>query len=327
MKTDSDTIRLFLDQTRNCAMQMMANGSYILKELPSLRMPDALRKKLETLCNELIGTKHDLLHEIFEVDDLMAATPDSSSIRQRIERMNQWIHASNMQFKDAVEAVREVTRTGDADGLLSLLLTESGINILNAVPQMPTMGTDDDSDDQEEADDETDDWEKNDEDSYDPNCYAFHYEDSYPIDQLIDSIRSLMVRDDAELETAAKLKVFLFAMDRLPLVTPGVRMSLGLRLDQGGESDWIEIRIEDGEFTLGRGTWIDGDAETESVFEVTPDYRDGDAFVATQFAESFAECARDVCREVVIEDFSDTTFTGWDLAPDKKRWSALPCSF
>ena len=95
----------------------------------------------------------------------------------------------------------------------------------------------------------------------------------------------------------------------------------------GGESDWIEIRMEDGEFGLGRGTWIDGDADTEAVFEVTSDYRDGDAFIATQFAESFTECASDVCREVIVEDTSDEPFTGWDLEPDKKRWASLPCSF
>jgi hypothetical protein len=166
-----------------------------------------------------------------------------------------------------------------------------------------------------------------DEDGYDPNCYAFHSEDSYPVGQLTAAIRRLAKRPDLPAETAEKLKVFLFAMERLPLVTPGVRMSLGLRLDQGGESDWIEIRMEDGEFTLGRGAWVDGDADTETVFEVTPGYRDGDAFIATHFAESFTECARDACREVVIEDFSDEPFTAWELPQDKSLWSSLPCSF
>lgn len=308
-------------------MQMMANGSYILNELPSLRMPDALREKLEVLCNELIGTKHDLIHEIFEVDELMAETPDSSCIRQRIDRMNQWMLEANMRFKDTVEATHEAVSAGNSDFVISILLMESSINILNAVPQMPEMGTDDDSVDDEEEAEDTYDWENDDEDSYDPNCYAFHTEDSYPIGQLIEALSDLMFRDDAELETNAKLNTFLFAMKRLPLVTPGVRMSVGLRYDMGGESDWIEIRMEDGEFTLGRGSWIDGDADTETVFEVTTDYREGDAFVASSFAESFAECAVDVCREVVIEDFSDEPFTGFDLQPDTSRWSSLPSSF
>jgi hypothetical protein len=74
-------------------------------------------------------------------------------------------------------------------------------------------------------------------------------------------------------------------------------------------------------------TRIDGDADTETVFEVGPGYRDGDAFVASQFAESFLECARDVCREVVIKNYSDEPFTRWELPLGKSRWSDLPCSF
>jgi hypothetical protein len=170
-------------------------------------------------------------------------------------------------------------------------------------------------------------YEEGEDDDHDPNCYAFYSEDSYPVGKLVSAIRRLTHRPDLSTEIAENLKVFLFAMTRLPLITPGVRMSLGLRLDQGGESDWIEIRMEDGEFSLGRGSWTDGDADTETVFEVSSQYRDGDAFIATGFAESFSECACDVCREVVIEDFSDEPFTGWDLGPDKKRWGSLPCSF
>lgn len=162
---------------------------------------------------------------------------------------------------------------------------------------------------------------------YDPNCYAFFCEDSYPMGQLIGGIRDIMARPDVADEALEQLKVFLFAMKRLPLVTPGVRMSLSLRLDQGGESDWIEIRMEDEIFSLSRGAWVDGDADTETHFEVGLDFRDGDAFQASNFALSFISCAEDVCREVVIEDTSDEPFTGWELQKDKSRWSELPSSF
>jgi len=161
----------------------------------------------------------------------------------------------------------------------------------------------------------------------DPNCYAFYCEDSYPVSQLIDGIRDVMARPDVADEALDQLKVFLFAMKRLPLVTPGVRMSLSLRLDQGGEANWIEIRMEDEIFTLTRGAWVDGDAETETHFEVGLDCRDGDALQASNFALSFISCAEDVCREVVIEDTSDEPFNSWSLEPDKKRWSQLPSSF
>ncbi|MEI7912780.1 MAG: hypothetical protein WCK77_24395 [Verrucomicrobiota bacterium] len=169
--------------------------------------------------------------------------------------------------------------------------------------------------------------EDDDDEDTDKDCYGFHSEDSYPVGQLVSAIRGLQKSENLSAESVAQLRVFLFAMERLPLVTPGVRMGLGLRLDQGGESDWIEIRMEDDTFTLGRGSWIDGDADTETVFEVGPGCRDGDAFIACNFAESFQRCAADNCRAVVIDDSSDAPFNGWDLGQDKARWNSLPCSF
>jgi hypothetical protein len=359
MKTDPDTIRHFLNQARDRAMQMMENGSFIRKELPSLRMPDALRQKLDVLCESLIGTKYDLIHEVYGIDELLDGSPESPAIAQGVERIRQWIFESNMEFNDCAKEVQRAMELGEADALLSILIMESGTNILSAAVTFPEVRPEtsaakltpeereellascrqvearrraerneeacEPSSYDEEDDDDGDDDEK--ESEYDPNCYAFYSEDSYPIGLLIAAIRRLMARPDLPAETAENLKVFMFAMERLPLVTPGVSMSLGLRYEMRGESDWIEIRMEDGEFTLGRGTWVDGDADTEADFEVTPDYREGDAFIATGFAESFAECARDVCREVVIEDTSVEPFTGWNLERDKTRWASLPCSF
>lgn len=90
-----------------------------------------------------------------------------------------------------------------------------------------------------------------DERSPNPDCYAFHAEDCYPVGQIVDAVGDIMERPELSTEALEQLRVFLFAMERQPLVTPGVRMSLGLRLDQGGESDWIEIRMEDGTLTFG----------------------------------------------------------------------------
>jgi hypothetical protein len=179
MKIDPSTIHRFLGEAHHCAMQMMENGSYIRRELPSLRMSDALRKQLETLCAELIGTKHDLIHEIHESHELAITSPDSPTIRDAVGRMCQWINEAAMSFRCAVEAVQKASETGEADDLLPLLLMESGVNILNATPSMPDLGEVPDADDDGETA-EAEDWEDG-EDSIEPNCYAFHAEDSYPI--------------------------------------------------------------------------------------------------------------------------------------------------
>ena len=330
MKTDLQIIHQYLQKARYYARVLMGNSMYIQKELPPMTMSDELREILNALCTDLIGTKHDLLHEIFEIDKLMSASPDTPVLAAGIERIQNWMMMSAWSFREGVDEVDKAVKEGTAEFLVQMLLMSCTINILHCIPSPPDLAdepepepepAEPDENEEDAEDEETED------DGYDPNCYAFYCEDSYPVGTLIKAIRSLMERSDLPDEATDNLKVFLFAMQRLPLVTPGVRMTLGLRLDQGGESAWIEIRMEDGEFSLGRGTWIDGDADTETVFEVTSDYREGDAFVASQFAESFTECARDVCREVVIDDGSDGPFTGWDLAPDKKRWGSLPCSF
>lgn len=322
MNTSPDLIR-FTGETHACAMQMIENAAYIQKELPNLQMPDLLRDQIVKLCGDLIGSKHDLVSEAVELEEAMVADASPERIAGRVKMILRWIQDDVASIQQCVEAINEAVGSGVASGSVALLVMESAVNIMNSIPFAPeseeTTETEPDVSEEDEEDEDADD--------SDPNCYAFYSEDSYPVGILIAAIRRLMARPDLPGESIDDLKVFLFAMERLPLVTPGVRMSLGLRLDQGGESDWIEIRMEDGEFTLGRGSWVDGDADTETVFEVTPDYRDGDAFIATQFAESFAECARDVCREVVIDDTSDEPFIGWELPQDKERWNDLPCSF
>jgi len=316
----SPEIMKFADEAHACAMQMMENAAYIQKELPDLEMPDSLRIQIEKLCTDLIGTKHDLIHEIHELDGLLESAPDQ--IEPWVERIRGWIAGQVNSVDECVTAVNEAASCGAVPFTVAMLVMESAANILNATPAWPAGGDEGLEDDGEQVGED-------DEEESDANddCYGFYSEDSYPVGLLIDAIRDVMDRPELSPEALGELRVFLFAMERLPLVTPGVRMSIGLRLDQGGESDWIEIRMEDEVFTLGRGSWIDGDADTETVFEVGVGYRDGDAFQASNFAQSFINCAEDACREVVIDDSSDEPFNGWDLEKDKSRWGSLACSF
>ena len=137
MNTDITATHLFLGEAHRYAIQLMENGTYILKQLPSLEMPGELRRQLESLCGNLIGTKHDLIHEIHELSQLAVKSPGDPAIREGIDRMCQWINESNGTFKAGVDAVYEAMNAGEVDGLLSLLLTESGVNILRATPRYP----------------------------------------------------------------------------------------------------------------------------------------------------------------------------------------------
>ncbi len=317
MNTSPELTR-FVGETHAFAIQLMRNAAYIQKELPSLDMPDSLREQITTLCSDLIGSKHDLISEATELEEAMDEGANPDRISRRVKMILEWVQNDVSSIHGCVSTVRDAVEEGTTPAIVSVLITESATNILNVTPSFPEP-------DPSRTDAEEDD----DGEEEDPNadCYGFYCEDSYPIGQLIDAISMLMERPGQSPEALEQLRAFLFAMERLPMMTPGFRMALGLRLDYGGESDWIEIRMEEDAFTLGRGSWIEGDAGTETVFEVGPDYRDGDTFMASEFAQSFQRCSEDLCREIVIEDSSGQPSNSWPLERDKRRWAGLPSAF
>jgi hypothetical protein len=326
MKNDPSIIYECLSETYDFAELMMANATYMQKELPNITMTDDLLEQLNELCHQLSQTKNDLINEILNCHELVTIDPDSLITERSMNRIVQLEQSPKRTFHACMKAAQLAIRDNTASPLLGLLLMEVAVNIFQSSPEY--LASLKKLEDQEAEDEPV---AENDEDQEcsddDPNCYAFYCEDYYPIGQLIDAIHSLTERSGLSAETLASLKVFHFAMRRLPLVTHGVRMSLGLRLDLDSSIIWIEIRMGDGEFSLGRGSWEGGEAHTDTAFLVSIDYREGDAFDASQFAESFAECAEDRGREVVIEDNSDQPFTEWDLPIARGKWSELPCSY
>ncbi len=68
---------------RECAVQMMQNAIYVQKELPNVRMSDALRRQAGEICGQLIGTKHDLITELFDLDELLPIDAPDATIGER----------------------------------------------------------------------------------------------------------------------------------------------------------------------------------------------------------------------------------------------------
>ena len=138
MNTSPELIR-FAGETHACAMQMMENAAYIQKELPGLEMPDSLRDQITKLCCTLIGSKHDLISEVAELEEAMVADAGLDRMINRVKMILGLIQDDTSSIHQCVEAVNEAVKCGTASGLVAMLVMESAANILNTTPAWPAI--------------------------------------------------------------------------------------------------------------------------------------------------------------------------------------------
>lgn len=122
---------VLVDEARQCAMEMLANASYIEGELPNVELPDDLRAMTVELCTTLVGTKHDViseLHEMFDADSPMAA----ATVRLRAQRLVRWLSDDIRALNELTAALRAASTQDERYSLAELLVTESATNILVA---------------------------------------------------------------------------------------------------------------------------------------------------------------------------------------------------
>jgi hypothetical protein len=121
---------------RECAVQMMQNAIYVQKELPNVRMSDALRRQAGKICDQLIGTKHDLITELFDLDELLPTDAPNATIGERVERMVRWARDDLLRLHELVVAIEDEGRRDPRALIAGILVTESAGNVLNAFNRM-----------------------------------------------------------------------------------------------------------------------------------------------------------------------------------------------
>ena len=77
-------VQRLMTEARDCALIMMDNAGYIQSELANVKMPDALRTRTEQLCEDLVGTKHDVISELFRLDELLDQETSASDVVARL---------------------------------------------------------------------------------------------------------------------------------------------------------------------------------------------------------------------------------------------------
>ena len=136
---DAGTIRMIQEFQRHageCAAQMVGNAHYIQKELPNVVMSDELRQRTIGLCSTLMGTKHDLITELFELDERMQSGASNAEVLRRIDRMVRWAEEDALKMH---EVVVELGAASDIDVMkvgAYLLVSESAVNILRPLNEM-----------------------------------------------------------------------------------------------------------------------------------------------------------------------------------------------
>jgi hypothetical protein len=80
-----------MSEARRCAGAILEIASRIRAELPDVSMSDALRVRTEQVCSALVGTKHDVVSELFEMDELVGSDAHTSTLVSRMRRLVRWL--------------------------------------------------------------------------------------------------------------------------------------------------------------------------------------------------------------------------------------------
>ena len=129
---NESAVHAVMTEARNCALVMLESATYIKRELANVRMNDALRTQTEQVCTALVGTKHDIMSELFELDELLGSEASGSVIRSRVNRIVQWFRDDITRMHQLVMNLGSANKQDPVCGLAYVLVSESATNILNA---------------------------------------------------------------------------------------------------------------------------------------------------------------------------------------------------
>jgi len=124
---------IFIHATRACALQMLSNASYIQRELPSLDIPEELRLRIEAVCDSLISTKHDVITETFELEELAQSGVPQARLDEKMGRISQWLCETLGEMHELVMEVERLVSSEPRYSLVFILIAESATNIANSM--------------------------------------------------------------------------------------------------------------------------------------------------------------------------------------------------
>jgi hypothetical protein len=128
---NTSALQIVMNEARKCAAAMLESGTYIERELPNVSMDEPVRVATVELCSRLVGTKHDIIHELFELDELLASGASDERIKSAIARIIDWLGDDIRQMHELVTALDAAAKNAPSRVSAYLLVAGSAVNILN----------------------------------------------------------------------------------------------------------------------------------------------------------------------------------------------------
>jgi len=131
----AEALTEFSAKAHACAMQMLENASYIEQELPKIKITEESLHQIQQVCSALVGTKHDVISELSDLEDL-DLLPGANEVQIKVRRLMSWMAEELPKLHGLVQTLEGRCGQGKGDDLAFLLVAESATHIMKAFSEM-----------------------------------------------------------------------------------------------------------------------------------------------------------------------------------------------
>lgn len=165
------------------------------------------------------------------------------------------------------------------------------------------------------------------------HLFGVFFEDHFVIQELIDAVKSALVRPGLAPTDIKALARLLLALQCLPEPLPGFSIEITLgRSFRNGESRFDFLSFDDARFEVGVEQFeiVDEETEGDSIrdtwFEcwVGGYHERGGGSILWDWINTFSERLKESDLTLSIEDLSDDDVFDWDAEPDPALWDDAP---
>jgi ankyrin repeat protein len=169
-----------------------------------------------------------------------------------------------------------------------------------------------------------------------PVLYALKPEEEAFVGLLSNAVRTLLANPSISARDVHLCGIMLRALERLPLVTEGVGLSLSLisRSSADGNSWYMEVALDEESFRLSEGETYylpetGSDHESRMIAEIGVGWREDEAdhVDLEEWASTFAGRAADPAIEIDIEDFGNSEVDWHDDTTGEDYWGDLESDY